>query len=261
MSNNRSDDAFIWAGSDSPATAPFSVTMDGELKASNIGGGFVLPVGNGGTGYTRQTMHRGTDYPSSAVGEDGDLFVFYNGQADTSWSAQTLTYGTAGQNTYFGVNRNWNQVPTAGFYRFGNGVGSSAYDFGAYAYFTAPAATNSLTFTFVTAKYYNSTWYGYSGTTNYKVALVKASNMAVILASATCYASQSQNTQTVTLTTAANMVQGDTYYIAVYFDGSDEKTNAGIVGGITMQAKVSNTRTFDLLLKSAGNWYALYGNG
>ena len=99
-----------------------------------------------------------------------------------------------GQNTYFGVSRNWNQVATAGFYRFGNGVGSSAYDFGAYAYFTAPAAVNSLTFTFVTAKYFNSTWYGYSGTTTYKVALVKASNMSVILASTTCYASQPKHT-------------------------------------------------------------------
>jgi hypothetical protein len=261
MSNDRSDDAFIWAGSDAPANAPFRVTMDGELTASSIGGGLVIPVANGGTGYNRQTIHRGTDYPSSGFGQDGDLFIFHNGQADSSWSAQTLTYGTGGQNTYFGVNRNWNQVPTVGFYRFGNGVGSSAYDFGAYAYFTAPAAVKSLTFTFVTAKYYNSTWYGYSGTTTYKVALVKASNMSVILASATCYASQSQNTQTVTLTTAANMVQGDTYYIAVYFDGSDEKTNAGIVGSITMQAKASNARTFDLLLKSAGNWYALFGNG
>jgi hypothetical protein len=261
MSNDRSDDAFIWAGSDTPANAPFRVTMDGELTASSIGGSLVIPVANGGTGYNRQTIHRGTDYPSTGFGQDGDLFIFHNGQADSSWSAQTLTYGTGGQNTYFGVNRNWNQVPTAGFYRFGNGVGSSTYDFGAYAYFTAPAAVNSLTFTFVTAKYYNSTWYGYSGTTTYKVALVKANNMSVILASTTCYASQSQNTQTVTLTTAANMVQGDTYYIAVSLDGSDEKTNAGIVGSVEMQGKVSNSRTFDLLLKSGGEWHALLGNG
>jgi uncharacterized protein (DUF2345 family) len=261
MSNNRSDDAFIWAGSDNPANAPFRVTMDGELTAASIGGNLIIPIANGGTGHNRQTIHRGTDYPPSGFGQDGDLFIFHNGQADSSWSAQTLAYGAAGQNTYFGVNRNWNQVPTAGFYRFGNGVGSSAYDFGAYAYFTAPAAANSLTFTFVTAKYYNSTWYGYSGTTTYKVALVKASDMAAILASTTCYANQSQNAQTVTLTTASNLTQGDTYYLAVFFDGSDEKTNAGIVGSITMQGKMSNSRTFDLLLKSGGEWHALFGNG
>ncbi|NCB53038.1 MAG: hypothetical protein EOM54_14370 [Clostridia bacterium] len=260
MSNDRPDDAFIWAGSDTPANAPFRVTMDGELKASSVSG-FVFPPSMGGSGYSKQIIYRGNDYPNSSIGEDGDMFVFFNGASDTSWSAQTLTYGAAGQNTYFGVNRNWNQTPTSGFYRFGNGVGSAVYDFGAYAYFTAPAATNSLTFTFVTAKYYNSTWYGYSGTTNYKVALVKSSNMAVILASATCYANQIQNTQTVTLTTAANMTQGDTYYIAVYFDGSDEKTNAGIVGSVTMQAKVSNSQTYDFLIKSNGQWYAIFGHG
>ena len=59
MSNDRPDDAFIWAGSDTPANAPFRVTMDGELTASSIGGGLVIPVANGGTGYNRQTIHRG----------------------------------------------------------------------------------------------------------------------------------------------------------------------------------------------------------
>ena len=43
--------------------------------------------------------------------------------------------------------------------------------------------------------------------------------------------------------------------------GNQDEKGAGIVGDITMQAKVSNARTFDLLLKNAGNWHALLGNG
>lgn len=46
MSNYREDNAFIWAGSDTPANAPFRVTMDGSVKAtSGVIGGFSLSSG------------------------------------------------------------------------------------------------------------------------------------------------------------------------------------------------------------------------
>lgn len=110
ISNNEANGYMLWAGSETPSMAPFSITMDGALKATNIDGSFILGVQNGGTGETVNRTHRGTAVPSSSLGRDGDLYVLFNGVVGTTWNNTNLNFGINTQGTYFGVNRNWNEI-------------------------------------------------------------------------------------------------------------------------------------------------------
>ena len=255
ISNNHSQDYFTWAGSDTPADAPYSVKMDGSLKATNLDGSFILDVANGGTGMTRQNTHRGNSPPTSGLGLDGDLFVLFNGSVSDTWTDTTLGFATGGQATRFGVNRNWNVEQWTGLRRIGNGIGSASYDFGVWVSLSAPAATKTLTFEFATTKTAGGKSLS-SGTTSYRVALMNTGG--TILATGTCSAAPgTAQTQTVTLSATNNLTKNSTYYVGVFYPDDTEMTGAVISGSITMKGNTAGGAGSALYVKTNGSWIRL----
>lgn len=255
ISNNEANGYMLWAGASIPAQAPFSVTMDGSLKAINLDGAFILGVENGGTGETVNRTHRGSTVPSNSFGQDGDLYVLFNGAVGTTWNDTNLTFGSNTQSTYFGVNRNWNYQQATNYRRIGNGTGSASYDFGTYGSFVCPAATKTLNFKFTTTKYVGGRSLS-SGVTSYRVALV-SSLTGTILATTTVDASTSAILREVTLTTASNLTQGAIYYLGIYYPDTTELNGAAVYGNIVLKGSTSSTVGSALYVKTNGAWVRL----
>ena len=226
-----------------------------------FGGNFVLGVLNGGTGEAVARIHRGTLAPTSGIGQNGDLYIFHSGASSGSWSDTTLSPGSAGQATRFGVTRNWNVAQSTGYYYIGNGVGDSTYDRGAHFSFTAPAATKGLTFEFYTAKKVGGTTLS-GGVTNY--VCVMADSSYSIIATSSCSATtvpQTPSKQTVTLTAASDLTSGNTYYVGIYFTNTTEG-NTGVVCSsvtypFTLMGATGGATAEGLYVKSNGAWVAI----
>ena len=233
-----------------------------------FGGGFILPVKNGGTGYAFGQTHRVRAIPSANFGEDGDLAVFYAG-ANTSYSAFSPTMPVppsfADSNmTVVGQRRRWNNqnsinsgVPS-GYWAVGNDAG---YPYGVYGTFTAPVdITGGLTLELTVGKIIGGTMRGKDNGTTLQ-AVLASQDGSQILASAT-FAPPGQAPQTVSITfnTDQTLVNGSTYMVAIY-DISDQTTWSYAlieIGSIQVPA-YSGSSTFGLFVKSGGSWHEIGG--
>jgi len=227
--------------------------MDGALKATNLDGSFVLGVDNGGTGVTRQQTWRGSSIPVSSLGVDGDMYILFNGAVGTTWSDTNLSFGSTGQSTSFGVNRNWNVQPVTNYRRIGNGIGSASTKYGVHASFSCPAATKTLTFKLHTTKQLPGTGSLSSGTTSYRVEL-RNSLTGTLRASGTVEASVSGADREITLTANSALTQGTTYYLGIFLQTDTEMTGAAIYGNIVLKGSTSSSIGSAIYIKTNGAW-------
>lgn len=112
----------------------------------NFAGGFILPVANGGTGYSFGQVHRVTSAPSSSLGANGDLAILY-ASADGAYSSFTPSFTensyAESYQTKYGLARNWNVFGhDVGCWHVGN---NNSYAYALYGSFTTPSTPSTIT--------------------------------------------------------------------------------------------------------------------
>ena len=223
---------------------------------------FVLPVRNGGTGYTSGQIHRGTGTPSAGLGIDGDMYIRYaNSSGAYSAFAPAVSAASSKSSskaTYGGIERYWNNhhdidnaIPF-GTWAAGNDKG---YAYGVYGTFTSPEnpVNGSITLEMNGYKYYNNS----SGLTAY---IVDSSN--AVLASASVLLPY-RTAGLVTSTFTSVSLTANTNYKLLICDQSETLANTS-KSYITLNSIVfpaySGSLSCGLYIKSAGNWVTVFTN-
>ena len=233
-----------------------------------FGGGFILPVKNGGTGYDHGQVHHIRNIPAASFGEDGDLAIYYAG-ADTSYSdiAITVTQSASfaeSNKTVAGILRRWNNcnainsgVP-AGYWAVGNDAG---YPYAVFGDFTAPVdIAGGISLQMTITKYVGGSYYGKANGTTLQVRLCSTDGATTYAETTFTTPDREAQTVTVTLNTSQTLLEDESYRILIY-DLSDQVTwsysliqmNTLIVPGF------SGGSTYGLYVKSAGSWHEIGG--
>ena len=229
-----------------------------------IGGNYVLPLENGGTGNTGSNrVHFISAPPGSSLGGNGDLAVMA-GASSGGYTAISPTWESTntGLKTLRGVYRNWNSAPVSGYIRAGNAnTASVSYYYGASWYFTAPAGmstSTALTLNFVSVKYLSSTWYGWNVSVPITIALYKytSGDNGTFLGKSTFVPTVNATSMSVSVPVASGALTGG--IIVQIFDESESANKSVCLINSLSAPAVTGGAQFQLYVKHDGTWYIPY---
>lgn len=226
----------------------------------NFAGGFILPVANGGTGYSSGQVHRTTGTPSSGLGADGDLAIRY-ASSSGAYSAFTPSVTAASSKsgsvaTHGGMQRYWNNS-----YAVDNAIpqnhwaagNDNGYAYGIYAEFTSPTdpVSGAITLEMTGYKYYQNN--------NILTCYIIDSSNNILASGTISFAYRSSGVAQCTFS-SVSLAASTTYYLLVC-DVSAQTGNTSksyiSMGSITFPA-YSGSTSCGLYIKSAGSWVTVF---
>jgi hypothetical protein len=258
---NANGESLLGISSPSGGDPGGQMVLGSEKMPIKIGGNFVLPVENGGTGISGQTnkTHYFASYPNDLIGVDGDLGVLVN-MASGVYSAITPAHHTAvtGVAVFCGMSRNWNAINPGGWTAAGNANAAGSANLYASAWsfmFSDPDIMGRISINFEAGKFIGGEWYGWSVSSYLTVAIANAAG--VILGSTTFVPPVNQSAFGVNIEAA--LEDDTTYYILMYDNTtSANKSKALInVASVTSPAYSAGGYNCGLFVKHGGNWTLL----
>lgn len=258
---NANGESLLGISSPSGGDPGGQMVLGSEKMPIKIGGNFVLPVENGGTGISGQTnkTHYFASYPNDLIGVDGDLGVLVN-MASGVYSAITPAHHTAvtGVAVFCGMSRNWNAINPGGWTAAGNANAAGSANLYASAWsfmFSDPDTMGRISINFEAGKFIGGEWYGWSVSSYLTIAIANAAG--VILGSTTFVPPVNQSAFSVNIEAA--LEDDTTYYILIYDNTtSANKSKALInVASVTSPAYSAGGYNCGLFVKHGGNWTLL----
>lgn len=258
---NANGESLLGISSPSGGDPGGQMVLGSEKMPIRIGGNFVLPIENGGTGVSGQTnkTHYFASYPNDLIGVDGDLGVLVN-LASGTYSAITPTHHTAvtGVAVFCGMTRNWNAINPGGWTAAGNANAAGSANLYASAWsfmFSDPDTMGRININFEAGKFVGGEWYGWNVSSYLVVAIANAAG--AILGSTTFVPPVNKSAFSVNIEAA--LEDDTTYYILIYDDtASANKSKALInIASVTSPAYSTGGYNCGLFVKHGGNWTLL----
>jgi uncharacterized protein (DUF2345 family) len=237
------------------------LVLGSESMPIRIGGNFVLPVENGGTGSSVLTnrTHYFASYPDNSIGVDGDLGVLVN-MASGTYAAISFTHYTtvSGNDTFCGLTRNWNSISPAGGTAVGNAnaTGTSNLYASAFSFsFTDPDTMDRIAINFNSAKYYSSTWYGWNVSSYITIAV--CSSAGAVLGSTTFLPSTTGTLNSINIECS---LEDDTTYYLIMYDNTTSATKSKCIieiASVTSPAYAPAGYNCGIFVRHGGIWTLL----
>jgi hypothetical protein len=237
------------------------LVLGSESMPIRIGGNFVLPVENGGTGSSVLTnrTHYFASYPDNSIGIDGDLGVLVN-MASGTYAAISFTHYTtvSGNDTFCGLTRNWNSISPAGGTAVGNAnaTGTSNLYASAFSFsFTDPDTMDRIAINFNSAKYYSSTWYGWNVSSYITIAV--CSSAGAVLGSTTFLPSTTGTLNSINIECS---LEDDTTYYLIMYDNTTSATKSKCIieiASVTSPAYAPAGYNCGIFVRHGGIWTLL----
>ena len=231
-----------------------------ESMPMKIGGNYVLPVENGGTGQAGSSnmVRFFAAYPDNAIGNNGDLAVFVN-MASGTYGAIGFAHHTAvsGNATFCGLTRNWNSISPSGWSSAGNAnaTGTSNLYASAWSFsFASPDTISRLAVNFDSAKYLSATWYGWNVSSYITIAV--CSSDGTILGSTSFLPKINEMANVVNIDA---LLKKDTTYYLIMYDNTASATKSKFIAEITSVSSPAFAEAYNcgLFVKHGGLWTLL----